>query len=288
MALIVLFSIQLGVAQISNNVDSGIVNTVLFKVTSSGNNHVSYLFGTHHAFGKEFFDSCHAAKEALLSCDVLIKENVNIPGEMAEDIINRRTEVTRWRSYLGRDELSYLEELFATSPTDYRKMTPTEMYVFLNRHFKQQVCLGKKADDTSLSLDDYIGAMAIDHGMVLKGLETTADQIVLINKDVEGMPRRAHKRRLTNIIEKIRTQNVNDCEEINWYARMAIDYQLQMPCRNALMLTDRNDKWVRKMTDLVEQKNCFIAIGLSHLMYECGLLNQLSDLGYTIKPMAVN
>ena len=287
MAFILLLSHKIGVAQIKINKDSKAINTVLFKVTSSSNNHVSYLFGTHHAFGKVFFDSLTIANQALASSELLIKEDLNIPGETAEDIINRRTEITQWQKYLSKEQLSYIKNLFGTSPTDFNKMTPTEMYVFLNRHFKQQVCLNKNANDTSLSLDDYIATKAVNQNIELYGLETTEEQINLINKDVAGMPRKSHKRRLSNIIEKISTENINDCEETNWYSQMDMDYQLNVPCRNALMLTDRNEKWIKKISDLLEDKNCFVAVGLSHLMYECGLINQLTELGYAITPIEV-
>jgi uncharacterized protein YbaP (TraB family) len=286
-AFVLLFTFQFGVAQIKSKIDSDSINTVLFKVTSSKNNHVSYLFGTHHAFGKVFFDSLTKANQALASSELLIKENLNIPGEMAEDIINRRTEITQWKKYLRKEDLTYIDNLFATSPTNYSKMTPTEMYVFLNRHFKQQVCLYKSSKDTSLSLDDYIASKAVEQNIERYGLETTEEQIHLINKDVEGMPRKTHKRRLSNIIEKIRAQNLNDCEEINWYSQLEINFQLSEPCRNALILTDRNNRWIKKISDLLEEKNCFIAVGLSHLMYECGLINQLAELGYTITPIEV-
>ena len=285
MAFVLVLTIQFGAAQIKSKKDSDSFNTVLFKVTSSNNNHVSYLFGTHHAFGKVFFDSLTKANQALTSSELVIKENLNISGEMAEDIINRRIEITQWKKYLSKDDLAYIGNLFAASPTNYNKMTPTEMYVFLNRHFKQQVCLNKNADDTSLSLDDYIATKAVGQHIELYGLETTEEQINLVNKDVAGMPRKTHKRRLSNIIEKIRNKNVNDCEEINWYSQMDMDYQMNTPCRNTLMLTDRNDKWMMQIKDLIEKKNCFIAVGLSHLMYECGLINTLIELGYTITPI---
>lgn len=284
---VLLLTFQFGVAQIKSKRDSDSINTVLFKVTCSNNNHVSYLFGTHHAFGKVFFDSLTIANQALVSSEILIKENLNIPGKTAEDIINHRTETTEWKKYLSKEDLKYINNLFATSPTNYSKMTPTEMYVFLNRHFKQQVCLNRSSNDTSLSLDDYIATKAVEQNIELCGLETTEEQINLINKDVEGMPKKSHKRRLSNIIEKIRTQNVNDCKEINWYSNMKMDYQLNVPCKNALILNHRNDRWIKKIVNLLEKKNCFIAVGLSHLMYECGLINQLAELNYTITPIKI-
>ena len=53
------------------------------------------------------------------------------------------------------------------------------------------------------------------------------------------------------------------------------------------MLTDRNNKWIKNIDDFLKKERCFIAVGLSHLMYECGLINQLTKFGYTITPMKV-
>ncbi|SHM44257.1 Uncharacterized conserved protein YbaP, TraB family [Cyclobacterium lianum] len=284
---LVWLTLQVGSVRGQTRINSGPVNTILFKVTSSESNNVSYLFGTHHAFGKEFFDALTNAGKALSSSEVLIKENLNIPGKTPEDIINARTATTTWKKYLAKDDLMYIEDLFADSPTDFNKMSPTEMHVFLNRHFKQQICLNKAPEDTSLSLDDYIASRAVEQDIELIGLESTAEQIALINKDVEGMPRKIHRRRLSAIIEKIRARHTSDCEETDWYARMEVDYQLQAPCTNALMLTDRNNKWMERIGELLSEKNCFIAVGLSHLMYKCGLINQLSALGYTVIPLSV-
>ena len=105
------------------------------KNNSNQFNKTSYIFGTHHAFEKSFFDSLTKANQALASCDLLIKENLNIPGKMAEDIINQRTNKTEWNKYLSKKDLTFIQNLFATSPTDYSKMTPTEMHVFLSRYF---------------------------------------------------------------------------------------------------------------------------------------------------------
>ena len=283
-----LFSINHTFAGIQPNQGNDTFNTVLFRISFVESKHVSYLFGTHHAFGKEFFDSLFYANQALRSCELLIKENINVPGAMAGDLINHRTPTLKWKNYLGKEDLGFINSLFATSPTDFRKMTPAELYVFLNRYYKQQICLQKGPDDTSLSLDDYIGMLATEQNIELLGLETTEEQIHLINMDVEGMPRKSHKRRLANIIEKIRLKKTNDCGEIKWYSQMHMNYQLDAPCRNNLVLTDRNDKWIKTIIDQIERNNCFIAVGLSHLMYECGLIQQLRKLGYIITPIMVN
>lgn len=282
---LIFISTVLSARDVTGGTDS--IRTILFRVTNAQSQHVSYLFGTHHAFGKPFFESLNNTNTYLSECEILIKENLNIPGHMAEDIINRREEFTAWKKYLSNEDLDYVTKLFESSPTNFNKMTPTEMYVFLTRYFKEQVCLQKESADISLTLDDYIGIKAQGLGLQLDGLETSEEQIRLINKDVEGMPRKVHKRRLSGLIAKLRSGKPEDCSETEWYSGMNIDYKLDQQCQNTLILTDRNEKWIKQIVDYMEKGNCFIAVGLSHLMYECGLINKLSEMGYSIIPVEV-
>jgi uncharacterized protein YbaP (TraB family) len=167
-------------------------------------------------------------------------------------------------------------------------MTPTELFAFLSRYYKERFCLGKDTSDHYFSLDDYIGFVANGMDIALVGLETTEDQIRLINKDVEGMPARVHRKRLTMLISKIRSGSASDCGETEWYSKMDIDYNLDQACQNSLVLTDRNNRWMEQLKDFLPFNNCFVAVGLSHLMYECGLINQLRAAGYTITPVELN
>ncbi|MCG6190037.1 TraB/GumN family protein [Maribellus maritimus] len=259
----------------------------MFKITSAKNQKISYIFGTHHAFGKPFFDALKNANQCLAASDLLIKENLNIPGHLAEDIINKRTDITKWNKYLNKDDLAYIKNMFATSPTDFNKMTPAEMYVFLNRYFKEQVCLSNNANGTHQSLDNYIGSIAEQLNIKQIGLETTEAQIELINKDIEGMPGRIHKKRLSSVIYRIKSKDTNGCAEIEWYKKMEFDFRLDQPCQNNLILADRNNKWLNEIKEHLQESNCFIVVGLSHLMFKCSLINQLQDLGYVVEPVKV-
>ena len=283
--LILLTNIAFGKKAVAS--DTLTTNTILFKVTHPSTNKISFLFGTHHAFGKSFFDSLQNATEALKSSDLLIKENLNVPGHLAEDIINERRAITKWSKFLSKEDFEFVNNIFATSKLDFNKMTPTELHTFLSRYYKERVCLSKYSSDTYLSVDDYIGSVAEEHQLDLIGLETTEEQIELINKDVEGMPRKVHKKRLSRMIARIKSNRNDNCSEIDWYRNMDFDYQFNQPCQNTLMFTDRNSKWMSQIKEYLKSNNCFIVVGLSHLMFECGLINQLNKLGYTITPIGV-
>ncbi|UZD21403.1 TraB/GumN family protein [Algoriphagus halophytocola] len=259
--------------------------TVMFKVTKSGQNRSSYLFGTHHALDKAFFDSLAPALEALNSSSVLIKENLNIPGQLAEDLINQRTTETKWGRYLDKEEFDFVQDLLSSTALNLHKVTPAELYALLSRKYKESICVRKAPDADYFSLDDYIGSLAAKNQMEVKGLETTEDQLYLINEDLRGMPRKVHKRRLANMIARFSASSDELCEEIAWYRQMDMDYEFDKACSNALILTDRNKKWMTQIVENLQTENCFIAVGLSHLMYDCGLINQLRLLGYTVEPV---
>lgn len=289
--IMLILCIALSVNQLSGGTGTGDYplkpGTVLFKITNPNIPYVSYIFGTHHAFGGSFFDSLQNATPALISSEILIKENLNIPGQLAEDLINERASTTKWKKYLSQDDYAFVKNIFSSSKLDFDKMTPTELHAFLSRYYKQRVCLTKGPSDDYFSLDDYIGSVAKEHSLKLAGLETTEEQIELINKDVQGMPKKVHKKRLARMIARIKSKTKDNCSEIDWYRKMEFDYGLDQPCRNALILTDRNSKWMVQLKNYLENNNCFIAVGLSHLMFECGLINQLEDLGYTVTPVRI-
>lgn len=261
--------------------------TILYKVIHPDFQNVSYLLGTHHAFGKPFFDSLKFAKDALLSSNILIKENLNIPGHLAEDIINKRTSTTKWNKYLDKKSYSYIQALFSSSNLVFDKMTPAELYAFLSRYYKERICIGKDSTANYFSLDDYIGMVAEQNQIAVVGLETTEEQVSLINNDLKGMPRKVHKKRLERMINRIRSESNDHCAEIGWYRNMNFDFKLNTPCQNTLVLSDRNEKWIIQIKDHFTSKNCFVAVGLSHLMFECGLINKLGELGYKIVPIEV-
>lgn len=277
----------IGHSSVGMSNDSLETNTVLYQVAHPDSRHVSYLFGTHHAFGKPFFDSLEAAREALQSCSLLVKENLNIPGQLAVDIIQRRTEVTKWKHYLKKEDDAFVRELLSPTKLDLDKMTPAELTAHLNRYYKERICIGKDPAAPYFSLDDYIASLAEENHIPVIGLETTEDQLYLINEDVRGMPRKVHRKRLESLIHRIRSGSADHCSEIEWYRAMHFDLRLDEPCRNTLVLADRNDQWMSQLEDHLMTESCFVAVGLSHLMFDCGLISQLSELGYQIIPIDV-
>ncbi|MBA4745994.1 MAG: TraB/GumN family protein [Muricauda sp.] len=257
--------------------------TLLFEVKHPNSDKVSYLFGTHHAFSKSFFDTLSVAKTKLLTAETVVLESLDIPGKNSEDIINVRPKRTSWKSYLDKDDLAYVRNLLSKSPVDFEKMLPAELHATLYRIYNIKKCKTRSDVDPDLSLDGYVGALAKTNGKALIGLESVAEQLDIMAKDLAGMPRRIHKRRLAAIVYRLRNETATvNCEEVNVYKNQQFDFQLEADCKNAVMLTDRNSRWMETLPELLLRKNCFVAVGLSHLRFKCGLIAQLREKGFLV------
>ena len=264
-------------------------NTIFFEVTHPESNNVSYLFGTHHAFSKSFFDTLDIPKEKLKESNMVILESIDIPGQNSEDIINARMKTTNWKKYLSQEDLIYTQDLLQKGPVNFNKLTPTELYVTLARVYNIKVCATRTDDDSNLTLDGYIGSIAKQNNATTIGLETVKEQLEIINKDVAGMPRKVHKKRLSSLINLLRNNTkTRRCEDSETYKNQEFTYNLEDECQNNLMLTDRNNKWMQTIPEKMMNNNCFIAVGLSHLRFKCGLITQLSEKGFIIKPIKTN
>lgn len=257
--------------------------TLLFEVKHPNNEKVSYLFGTHHAFSKSFFDTLSLAKAKLLTAETVILESLDIPGKNSEDIINARSKRTSWKGYLNREDLAYVRGLLGKSPVDFEKMVPAELHATLYRIYNIKKCKTRSENDPDLSLDGYIGAVAKENGKNLVALESVSEQLDIMARDVAGMPRRIHKRRLAAIVYRLRNDAIMDnCEESDIYMNQQFDFQLKKECQNSLMLTDRNDKWMDSLPSRLLNDRCFVAVGLSHLQFKCGLISQLREKGFLV------
>jgi len=50
-------------------------------------------------------------------------------------------------------------------------------------------------------------------------------------------------------------------------------------------LDERNNNWINQLPGMMEKQSLFVAVGALHLVGNSGLVNQLSRLGYTVKPL---
>ena len=84
--------------------------------------------------------------------------------------------------------------------------------------------------------------------------------------------------------------DATDCEIVQNYTNFQIDYQLNTPIKtasDAYQLHQRNDDWMVLLNKAFREKSCFVAVGYGHLRFKEGLIGQLRNLGYQVKPIPV-
>ncbi len=275
---IFLFSIQFLLAQ----------ETILWKVERPGSPHVSYMLGTMHQVGNSFVEDRPVIKSLLLRSDIAVFESVEDKKKTIIDVMNSRPDNFSYRDDLDKKDVEYLESISADWPVPISKAYPAELAVKLEQLYVLEVCETTKPSDTSKHLDDYLLSLAQNANIKFQGLESNADQFKAINaKQIYDWKtsREGIAARIKNLQKK---KNKNQfCRIANTYmGDMNFDYQFNIKCaENDAMLINRNKKWIPQIDQILQNNNAFIAVGLMHLFGDCGLINQLRNLGYKVSPV---
>ena len=260
-------------------------NALVFSVRHPDIGHASYLFGTHHAFGNAFIDRVPGLTDALKEIQTLVTETGTLPSEGTTAIINARTSTTDWTRYFRRGELDTVREIFSNGDVDLGKLTPSELGSALFRYHAMTVCEARAEGDAGGSLDESLIVRAMAAGKTVVGLESPADQLELLNQDLEGMPDRRHRERLRGVLSLITGEDTRGCGNAVIYAAMQTTVRPEQPCTNSLLLTDRNNRWMEQLLPRLRSEPTLVAVGQSHLMFACGLIAQLRAAGYEVEPV---
>ena len=105
------------------------------------------------------------------------------------------------------------------------------------------------------------------------------------------------KRNVPLILQQYRNKRANEfaCFQINKYADLDVDYKFKDSCNflkgntmsNDEFIKKRNEAWMAQLPKLLENNNCFIAVGFGHLCNQCGLVKQIEALGYIVEPVVM-
>lgn len=265
--------------------------TILWKVSKTGSEHVSYLLGSLHQMGNSFVDERPVIRELLFQSERAVFESVEDRYEYIIRFMNERPADYSYRDSLDSADVAFLENYTSAWSVPLCKQKPAELLVKLNQTYIKEECGSIKPGDTAYHMDDYIQALAAKKGIPVYGLEHFTDQFKVINTNSEGEIGWSQVRTKIHFwVEHIRTHTrvKSVCESIKEYEKMKIDYRLDTPCaENDLVLTERNAKWMPQVLKLVGEQNVFITVGLMHLFGQCGLIMQLRQAGYTVEPVRI-
>ncbi len=277
---------------------------LLYKISGNGLTAPSYVIGTHHLANVSFVDKIPGVKDALTATEQVYGElNMNLMSNT--DTIAAFTKklmlpegkslktVLNDTQYKKLD--AFLKEFMGVglgSPivfNQFGKMTPAyltfqlQALIFLQHHMGDF--------DPSSTFDQYFQAQAKKNNEPVGGLETYAFQANLI----AGEPMDRQVTGLMCLIDNVQaTSTLLDEMTDAYYAqniegvKTAMDKQINADCgstpeEKAAIIDNRNADWANRMPAIMQDKPTFFAVGAGHLAGEKGLLQLLTNAGYTVE-----
>jgi uncharacterized protein len=259
-------------------------NTILWKVTNAKSQKVSYLLGTYHILGNTFVDSFPVIKEKLQASDVLITETELNRAKVAA-YYNAAPSTTNLSEILSEEDVNFIKDIFKRRKVDIFKLSPGVLYMTLSGNYPKFKC-GNQID--TLAFDEYLQNMAKAENKKLIYFENDSLQLVTINQMTKDFTWNNFKKVIPALLEKYKKDggDEKECSFMKEYLSFNLDYTFKNKCSDyGAQVESRNSNWMQKIPALLENNNCFIAVGLFHLYNKCGIMEQLRQLGYTVEPV---
>jgi uncharacterized protein YbaP (TraB family) len=258
-------------------------NTLLWKITKPGRNHVSYLFGTIHIWNPEIERIYHSVLPFMNACNLFAAESdlseiQSISGDFF--LLNEGLQLHDFFKPRKFDKLSLqLRKKFGISIETVQQMSPFALYSSLGKNF---------VETGNSSLDEKLWQFALENGKTAIGVETTSEQMSYYGQ----IPMIEQAEMLYELVMK----SANFRRKFN---RMVRDY-LQMDIvalyKNSkkgykfirkLLVYRRNDIMSNRIAEITYKQSAFIGLGAGHLAGKRGIIKQLKDRGFRVKPVSI-
>ncbi|MDG1841667.1 MAG: TraB/GumN family protein [Crocinitomicaceae bacterium] len=261
-------------------------NSLLWKITGSEKNKISYLYGTIHMVKKEDFVIKEKVKKAFNKCEVLalevnlkmsLKTKMNLAmqtllpkGKSVKDFISK--EDFQLLSSYAKDSINLSDKKFK----NYLKLKPFFLSSILIKE-----SLGKIK-----SYDEEFYKMSSKKKMRHIGLEKIEDQLRMVNQisfKEQGEMMMHGITNNENSFEKL-VQAYLD-EDLNLLSKLISNDSQNLKEFEYNFLVKRNQKWIPIIEKTIQKHNSFIAVGAGHLFGENGVISLLKKNGYEVAPV---
>ncbi len=265
--------------------------TILWEITQNGSNLKSYLFGTLHEVNPDFFDSLTNSVSKLKNSDILYVEETNSVRDKSNILQNPSIwNKSKWDSILSKEQAIIFERFISKAErSEFNNLPPLILNRVITGMYLRDFCQLSNSYE-NLTLDGKIEKFAHEnYKQVLSLDENQADLLTMTSKAVDSNLNLEYAKGIINLMSKMLNEDMSNCNIITEYKSFNIDYMLEVdytkyPNQSPLLI-DRNIKWIKILDNSLRKYNCFIAVGLKHLFYKQGLIQQLRALGYKVRPI---
>lgn len=260
--------------------------SLLWRISSKELKKPSYLFGTIHLICPGDYNWTDKMEQSLEQADaVCLEMDMDDPGiyrQIAQGMVD--TSGKTLKEYFTEEEYGLLAKYVADSMgmdiTVFANMKPAAL---------QTVLVGKTFDcDNPVSYENNIMQEAQHDKKEILGLERVDEQLDLFdNLSPDSV--------VKDLLEVVRGNDGSKDE----YDQLVTAYKNQdLPALHALIqssgakdfdlggfIDTRNEKWIPRMVEKMDQRAIFFAVGAGHLWGDQGLISLLRKQGYTVEPI---
>lgn len=267
-------------------------SSILWEISGNGLTTPSYLMGTLKFIGeKEFYLPKEAISKLTVCKTFAIEDQVDHKAQLE---LNKAVHFPKGKSLATE-----------LSPADYERIRSFFESQFkipktrFDREFSKLIPLALSITMTRLSLGEQVKYYDIELLILAKKNKLETYSLEEINREsaaIQAFPMKDQEAALLHSIANFEKQKSEYLKLEVAYLRGDLDkvfeYSLHPTENNPIFIdefyTKRNLEWLPKIAKMINSKPSFIAVGVSHLEGEKGLLNLLKEKGYTLSPLRVS
>lgn len=259
-------------------------NSTLWKISGNGLENPSYLFGTIHI-------TCDASIEADVqkaldeTSQIVLEVDMDDPKlqqKMMSGIMYMK-DGKSLKDFISEEEFTAIDSLFINnagmSVKNIQNMKP---------FFLISMLYPKMIDCPMQSFEFSLMKIAKEQNEEINGLETIEDQIQLFDdipyedqiKDLIKMAKdnlKSDKAKFSKMLSIYKKEDITSLAEM-----IENDDSSTLANHQDKLLTNRNKKWISKISAYSKEQPTFYGVGAGHLPGENGVINLLREAGYKI------
>lgn len=266
--------------------EEGTNNSLLWMVTKEDSKDTSFVFGTMHLIKKDYFFFPDLLKKLIKSSDKVVLEigdEINNPlkamtllrleeGQSMFDFFDEKQtdSIIIW----AEEDLGMKEEMFRAT---FGKMKPFALVSLASAEdmmkdsesYEQTIMKIQKEAEVELA-----GLETLEEQMSIFDDMSNEEQATMVMDAIRG-DKKAEKQ-LDDMLRLYTSQNIDSMYlMVHEEGDVMADNEMQF-------LTERNQKWIPRMAEMMEGNQIFFAVGAAHLGGPEGVLELLRREGYTV------
>ncbi len=264
--------------------------SLLWKITGNGLKQPSYLYGTVHFIPLTHFFVTNAVAEAFKSSKILATENAAFMRYIPRQVWREKNQ----QQFLPGEQTvaDYLSEAdFAELQTYMRKglriKNPAyRAYLRLKPNYLAGALLGRLHPQATGYELVFLKQARLRNTrgqyMLYEGLEEPKQTFAALDS-------LQHLYRMEELMQGIRDGFADYHNLLQLYRAQDIEAMYEASVKDGrlhqILVVDRNQAWMRKLRKLIHSQPTFVAVGAAHLGGPTGLIELLTESGYTLQPV---